>query len=236
MDHSSHDHHHMDHSAHGGHGDMGGDGGHKCNMNVSIYFITFPFIDPHPLNYLGTDRPQMLFTWDTTDLCVVFRQWHITSTMSLVVSLAAIVAICAGYEALREGIRQYEAALAKRVDTAPRKSTLPSTHTSPILCPPSPPPPPPTHHFQCIHTTANETPSLRTATSRPALEFPDPRRRRRHHGGILKRLREKKKKNQLLRQPPFSRRSAQARTGSRSRARRTSPRRCCTACRTFTPL
>ncbi|KAK4042409.1 Ctr copper transporter family-domain-containing protein [Parachaetomium inaequale] len=104
MDHSSHDHHMMDHSAHGGHGDMGGDGSPKCNMN-------------------------MLFTWDTTDLCVVFRQWHITSTMSLVVSLAAIVAICAGYEALREGIRQYEAMLARRVDTAPlprSPSPLPS--------------------------------------------------------------------------------------------------------------
>lgn len=63
----------------------------------------------------------MLFTWDTTNLCIVFRQWHITSNLSLVVSLAAIVAICAGYEALREAIRRYEAALSKRVDTAPRK-------------------------------------------------------------------------------------------------------------------
>jgi copper transporter 1 len=63
----------------------------------------------------------MLFTWDTSNLCIVFRQWHITSNLSLVVSLAAIVAICAGYEALREGIRRYEAKLTKRVDTAPRK-------------------------------------------------------------------------------------------------------------------
>ncbi|KAL2168118.1 hypothetical protein VTG60DRAFT_382 [Thermothelomyces hinnuleus] len=105
MDHSSHDHqeHHlmMDHSAHSGHGDMGGghggDGGPMCKMN-------------------------MLFTWDTTDLCVVFRQWHITSSFGLVVSLVAIVAICAGYEALREGIRRYEAVLARRVDTAPRQN------------------------------------------------------------------------------------------------------------------
>ncbi|KAH6853432.1 Ctr copper transporter family-domain-containing protein [Chaetomium sp. MPI-CAGE-AT-0009] len=91
MDHSSHDHHHMmDHSSHTGHGD----GGPMCNMN-------------------------MLFTWDTTDLCVVFRQWRITSTLSLVVSLVAVVAICAGYEALREGIRRYEAALSRRIDTVP---------------------------------------------------------------------------------------------------------------------
>jgi copper transporter 1 len=63
----------------------------------------------------------MLFTWDTTDLCVVFRQWRITSTLSLVVSLVAVVAICAGYEALREGVRRYEAALSRRVETVPRK-------------------------------------------------------------------------------------------------------------------
>jgi copper transporter 1 len=94
MDHSSHDHHHMmDHSPHAGHGD----GGPMCNMN-------------------------MLFTWDTTDLCVVFRQWRITSTLSLVVSLVAVVAICAGYEALREGIRRYEAALSRRIDTVPRQN------------------------------------------------------------------------------------------------------------------
>ncbi|KAG7293334.1 hypothetical protein NEMBOFW57_003382 [Staphylotrichum longicolle] len=94
MDHSSHDHHHMmDHSSHGGMDHGSG----QCNMN-------------------------MLFTWDTTNLCIVFRQWHITSNLSLVVSLAAIVAICAGYEALREAIRRYEATLSKRVDTAPRQS------------------------------------------------------------------------------------------------------------------
>ncbi|KAJ4290676.1 copper transpport protein [Collariella sp. IMI 366227] len=82
----------MDHSSHGGM-----DGGHMCNMN-------------------------MLFTWDTSNLCIVFRQWHITSSLSLILSLAAIVAICAGYEALREGIRQYEASLTKRVDTSPRQN------------------------------------------------------------------------------------------------------------------
>jgi solute carrier family 31 (copper transporter), member 1 len=74
----------------------------------------------------------MLFTWDTTNLCVVFRQWRITSNLSLVVSLAAIVAICAGYEALREGIRRYEATLSKRVDTAPRKCSLCRPLSSPL--------------------------------------------------------------------------------------------------------
>ncbi|SPQ17883.1 2b127171-280e-4fcc-9934-7bc6719e1b6e [Thermothielavioides terrestris] len=87
----------MDHSHHAmDHGDMGG-GSHMCSMN-------------------------MLFTWDTTNLCIVFRQWHITSNLGLVASLVAVVAICAGYEALREGIRRYEAALSRRVDTVPRQS------------------------------------------------------------------------------------------------------------------
>ncbi|KAJ2969496.1 hypothetical protein NUW58_g9976 [Xylaria curta] len=88
MDHSHMDHSHMNHGdmdhGDGGHGGHGGGGGMPmCNMN-------------------------MLFTWDTTNLCIVFRQWHITGPASLIFSLLAIVAICAGYEALREGTRKYE--------------------------------------------------------------------------------------------------------------------------------
>ncbi|KAI0470127.1 Ctr copper transporter family-domain-containing protein [Xylaria cf. heliscus] len=83
MDHSHMDHGDMDHGD-GGHGGHGGGGGMPmCNMN-------------------------MLFTWDTTNLCIVFRQWHVTGRASLIFSLLAIVAICAGYEALREGTRKYE--------------------------------------------------------------------------------------------------------------------------------
>ncbi|KAJ4404797.1 copper transpport protein [Neurospora sp. IMI 360204] len=104
MDHSGHDHSaHMDHSGHGdmsaagdmhsGHPGMGG-GPPRCSMN-------------------------MLFTWNTENLCIVFRRWRIDSTFTLVVSLLAIVALAAGYEALREGIRQYEAWTNKRVETAP---------------------------------------------------------------------------------------------------------------------
>ncbi|KAK0670772.1 Ctr copper transporter family-domain-containing protein [Cercophora samala] len=101
MDHSHHDHSHhemMDHSAHMGHGDhgAGGDNQNMCNMN-------------------------MLFTWDTRNLCIVFRQWHISSTFTLFVSLLAIVALAAGYEALREAIRRYEAAVTKRANSVPRE-------------------------------------------------------------------------------------------------------------------
>ncbi|CAK7266562.1 copper transpport protein [Sporothrix epigloea] len=51
----------------------------------------------------------MLFTWDTRNLCIVFRWWHIRSTPGLILSLLAVVIFGAGYEALREGIRRYEA-------------------------------------------------------------------------------------------------------------------------------
>jgi copper transporter 1 len=93
--HEHHDHHaHMDHSAM--HADtMPMDGHARCSMN-------------------------MLFTWNYQNVCVVFRQWHISSPLSLIISLLGIVAIVAGYEALREAIRQFEARTAKRIEGAPR--------------------------------------------------------------------------------------------------------------------
>jgi hypothetical protein len=51
----------------------------------------------------------MLFTWDTTNLCIVFEGWRITGAGSLIVSLLAIVLMTAGYEAVREASRRYEA-------------------------------------------------------------------------------------------------------------------------------
>ncbi|KAH8815089.1 CTR2 long splice variant [Xylogone sp. PMI_703] len=89
------DHSHMDHSmmGHGdmGHGDMGND---MCNMN-------------------------MLFTWDTRNLCIIFRWWHIRTTTGLFLSLLAVVALTAGYEALRQASRQYEAWVAKKYEEVP---------------------------------------------------------------------------------------------------------------------
>jgi hypothetical protein len=118
MDHSAHhaamDHGNMDHGGHGGHGAMD-----MCNMNASI---SLPLSTPQPVTNIPS---QMLFTWDTTNLCIVFKWWHIRSPLSLTISLLAVVALVAGYEALRESIRRYEVWVAKRADTAPRKS--PST-------------------------------------------------------------------------------------------------------------
>lgn len=64
----------------------------------------------------------MLFTWDTTNLCIVFRQWHVRSTTSLLFSLLAVVLIAVGYEAIRALSRRYEDTLAKRVQALPRQN------------------------------------------------------------------------------------------------------------------
>ena len=56
----------------------------------------------------------MLFTWSTQNLCIVFRSWRITGSLSLLFSLLAIVALTAGYEAVRDAARRYDAAVASR--------------------------------------------------------------------------------------------------------------------------
>jgi len=87
------------HAGHGGmdHGDMGGT--HKCNMN-------------------------MLFTWDTTDLCIVFRSWHVSNTFTLLLYLILVVLLCAGYEAVRELSRRYEATVVRRVEASPNNVSI----------------------------------------------------------------------------------------------------------------
>ena len=66
--------------------------------------------------------PQMLFTWDTTDLCIIFRQWHIHSTLSLLLSLLAVAALTAGYELVRELSRRYEQSHTEYLNKLPSKS------------------------------------------------------------------------------------------------------------------
>ncbi|PMD39755.1 CTR2 long splice variant [Hyaloscypha variabilis F] len=78
---------------------------HKCNMN-------------------------MLFTWSTQDLCIVFRWWHISGTPTLIISLLAIVALGAAYEALRSVSRRYETFVNKRQDDLPNG---PVTERTPFL-------------------------------------------------------------------------------------------------------
>ncbi|TIA62930.1 Ctr copper transporter [Aureobasidium pullulans] len=85
------DHSHMDH---GGMDHGGMDHGDMCNMN-------------------------MLFTWDTNNLCIVFKSWRVTSTMSLIWSLLGVVILTAGYELIRELSRRYEAKVQREIDDLP---------------------------------------------------------------------------------------------------------------------
>ncbi|KAL4923810.1 low-affinity Cu transporter [Aspergillus undulatus] len=78
----------MDHGHHDhGEMDMGGD---QCSMN-------------------------MLFTWSTKNLCIVFSGWRVNGALSLLGSLVVIVLLAAGYEGVRQVTRQYEVAHARRL-------------------------------------------------------------------------------------------------------------------------
>lgn len=61
----------------------------------------------------------MLFTWDTTNLCIIFRWWHISSTLTLLISLAAVALLTAGYELVRELSRRYELRSAEYMNSLP---------------------------------------------------------------------------------------------------------------------
>ncbi|KAF2452649.1 Ctr copper transporter family-domain-containing protein [Lineolata rhizophorae] len=58
----------------------------------------------------------MLFTWNTKNLCIVFPQWHVRGALSLVFSLVAVALLTTGYELVRELSRRYEARCAAAVD------------------------------------------------------------------------------------------------------------------------
>lgn len=79
----------------------------------------------------------MLFTWDTTNLCIVFEKWHVYSTAGLLFSLLAVVLIGMGYEALRAGTRRYEIVMSRRIDNVPSESALlqPSSSSFPVSSP-----------------------------------------------------------------------------------------------------
>lgn len=78
----------------------------------------------------------MLFTWDTNNLCIVFKSWRITSTMSLIWSLLGVMLLTAGYELVREMSRRYEAKVQREIDDMPSKYFVPFvvTEISCLLC------------------------------------------------------------------------------------------------------
>jgi solute carrier family 31 (copper transporter), member 1 len=83
------------------HGDM--DMGGQCNMNVCC--LTSPL---RPSAYSVLIKVQMLFTWSSHNLCIVFRQWRVTGPLSLMLSLIAVALLTAGYECVRQISRKYE--------------------------------------------------------------------------------------------------------------------------------
>jgi len=76
----------------------------------------------------GMCSMSMLFTWNTKDLCIIFRWWHIRDFASLLFSLVAIVLLTAGYEALREASRRYEKWVEKETEETPN-----DTERDPLL-------------------------------------------------------------------------------------------------------
>jgi solute carrier family 31 (copper transporter), member 1 len=57
----------------------------------------------------------MLFTWSTKNMCIIFPEWRIQGTGSLIASLFAIILLTSGYEAVRSFTRLYEASHSQRL-------------------------------------------------------------------------------------------------------------------------
>lgn len=66
----------------------------------------------------------MLFTWDTANLCVVFRSWRVTGAISLIFTILGVVALTAGYEAVREVSRRSDDRLARRIERMTRNDPV----------------------------------------------------------------------------------------------------------------
>ncbi len=150
------DHGGMDHGGHGAAGPM-------CSMNVSAWKREWAPQACHcHLAMLISILLQMLFTWDTKNLCIVISTVarHLDCLAHLL--LLAILAISIGYEALREGIRRYEATVNKRVETAPRKSIL--SHASNCIQPTP-------HKIFPLCVPLVPAPSLYTCESVAKIEF-----------------------------------------------------------------
>jgi len=74
----------------------------------------------------------MLFTWNTENLCIVFKQWRITGTLSLLISILAIMALCAGYELVRDLARRYENSVESKQDPPNESSSLIPGRSTPM--------------------------------------------------------------------------------------------------------
>lgn len=91
------------------HGDMDmGHGGGQCVTNVHLFYSVYKI----KLTRYGL---KMLFTWSTRNMCIIFPEWRVQGTGSLIASLFAIILLCAGYEAVRSFTRLYEATHTQRL-------------------------------------------------------------------------------------------------------------------------
>ncbi|KAL1311702.1 hypothetical protein AAFC00_001804 [Neodothiora populina] len=75
----------------------------------------------------------MLFTWETKNLCIIFRGWQVTGTLSLIGTLMGIILLTAGYELVRELARRYETAIQDRVDSLPRRDSMQAAQKSKVV-------------------------------------------------------------------------------------------------------
>ncbi|GAC75193.1 hypothetical protein PANT_14c00089 [Moesziomyces antarcticus T-34] len=116
MNHGGMDHGGMEHGGHGGMDHGGMDHGATCSMN-------------------------MVWNWDTSNLCILTSSWRITTPLSLYLSLSIIMLAGVGYEWLRSYIRRYDARLARStLGPAHRRRAslrLPTTNTPPSRRSPS---------------------------------------------------------------------------------------------------
>ncbi|KAI1005937.1 hypothetical protein K3495_g2286 [Podosphaera aphanis] len=97
MDHDMMGHNHMSHDMPGhDHAHMGHSMPASCNMN-------------------------MLFTWNTSNLCIIFEWWRVRGPLTLVFSLLGVIAVTALFEALRAGSRRFEQRAKLKKDIEPRQ-------------------------------------------------------------------------------------------------------------------
>ncbi|KAH9942352.1 Ctr copper transporter [Epithele typhae] len=82
------------------HGDHGGHGGHDMPMPMPG--------EPTP----PTCSMNMLWNTQIEDTCIVFRQWHVSSTGAFVLSCAAVVALGVLYEYMRVAVRALDVRVA----------------------------------------------------------------------------------------------------------------------------
>lgn len=83
---------------------------------------------------MGDDDDQcsmnMLFNWDTKNLCVVFKWWHIRTTFDAILTLLIVVLLGMGYEYLKFIGNKYD----QKNNAILRTSRLLGMFTPMILC------------------------------------------------------------------------------------------------------